>query len=102
MVEIGTVETFPNVKADKAQALKVLEEAAEVLGALQDYEDAREDETDVLGYPHDWTYSFRDDLLDECADVIQATCNLISALGVTDFTPFIDRCERRNIERGRM
>lgn len=34
-VEIGTVQTFPDVKPDKAQALKVLEEAAEVFGAWQ-------------------------------------------------------------------
>lgn len=32
-VKIGTVKTFPNVIPDKAQALKVLEEAAEVFGA---------------------------------------------------------------------
>lgn len=32
-VKIGEVATFPDAKADKAQALKVLEEAAEVFGA---------------------------------------------------------------------
>ena len=32
-VSIGEVATFPGAKADKAQALKVLEKAAEVFGA---------------------------------------------------------------------
>ena len=32
-VEIGTVQTFGDVRRDKAQVLKVLEEAAEVFGA---------------------------------------------------------------------
>lgn len=83
-VEIGTVQTFSDVKPDKAQALKVLEEAAEVFGAWQlGDEDA--------GH-----------LLYECADVIQATCNLLAAYGVTDFTGFMDACRRRNEERGRM
>ena len=35
-VDIGEVATFPGAKADKAQALKVLEEAAEVFGAVCD------------------------------------------------------------------
>lgn len=83
-VEIGTVQTFPDVKPDKAQALKVLEEAAEVFGAWQlGDEDA--------GY-----------LLDECADVIQATCNLLAACGVEDFTEDMELCRRRNVKRGRM
>lgn len=38
----------------------------------------------------------------ECADVIQATCNLVAAFGVTDFAAFMESCRRRNEERGRM
>lgn len=38
-VSIGEVATFPGAKADKAQALKVLEEAAEVFGAWQQFDD---------------------------------------------------------------
>ena len=34
-VLIGSVETFPGARSDKEQALKVLEEAAEVFGAWQ-------------------------------------------------------------------
>lgn len=93
-VEIGTVQTFPDVKPDKAQALKVLEEAAEVFGAWQLWEDA----DDCIG--DDVTeYAC---LLAECADVIQATCNLLAAYGVRDFTAYMESCRKRNVERGRM
>lgn len=93
-VEIGTVQTFADVRPDKAQALKVLEEAAEVFGAWQLWDDLDPDEK-------------RDGfnvgcLMSECADVIQATCNLVAAYGVTDFTTFIEACRNRNVERGRM
>ena len=91
-VEIGTVQTFADVRLDKAQALKVLEEAAEVFGAWQLWDDLDPDEK-------------RDGfsagcLMGECADVIQATCNLVAAFGVTDFTTFMKTCRRRN-EQGR-
>lgn len=88
-VNIGELATFPAVKPDKAQALKVLEEAAEVFGAWQ------------AGYDHDHPNPSRWPILDECADVIQAACNLVAAYGVTDFAPYMDMCRRRNEERGR-
>lgn len=44
----------------------------------------------------------RERLLDECADVIQATLNLVAALGVEDFRPYMKACERSNRERGRI
>ena len=80
-VNIGEVATFHGVKPDKAQALKVLEEAAEVFGAWQAFDDY--------------------ELLYECADVIQATCNLVAAFGVSDFAPYMEECRIRNEERGR-
>ena len=40
-------------------------------------------------------------LLDECADVVQAIANLVGALGVNNFTFYVEACERRNRERGR-
>lgn len=93
-IEIGTVQTFVDAKKDKAQALKVLEEAAEVFGAWQlwDYLDPDE-KRDAFNAAC---------LLAECADVIQATCNLLAAYGVTDFTAFMEACRKRNVERGRM
>lgn len=81
-VNIGEVATFPGAKPDKAQALKVLEEAAEVFGAWQAFDDY--------------------ELFYECADVIQATCNLVAAFGVSDFAPYMEECRMRNEERGRM
>ena len=88
-VSIGEVATFPGVKADKAQALKVLEEAAEVFGAWQQFDDG---ESPALSR---WL------VLAECADVIQATCNLIAGMGVADFIPYVAMCRTRNEERGR-
>lgn len=93
-VDIGTVQTLGDVKKDKAQALKVLEEAAEVFGAWQLWDDLGPDEKrDAFNASC---------LLGECADVIQATCNLLAAYGVTDFTGFMEECRKRNVERGRM
>jgi hypothetical protein len=93
-VEIGTVQTFADVKPDKAQALKVLEEAAEIFGAWQLWDDLDQDEKgdgfNVIC------------LMNECADVIQATCNLLAAYCVRDFTAYMEACRKRNVERGRM
>lgn len=88
-VKIGKVVTFPGVRADKAQALKVLEEAAEVFGAWQAL-DAGE-----------CSSSKRVDVLNECADVIQAVANLIYAMGERDFAPYMNACRERNEKRGR-
>lgn len=87
-VRVGSVRRFDDVRPDKAQALKPLEEAAEVFGAWQD-----------THLPEDRR---REKVLDECADVIQATLNLVAALGVEDFRPWMDACERRNRKRGRI
>ena len=93
-VEIGTVQTFADVKPDKAQALKVLEEAAEIFGAWQLWDGLEQDEKgdgfNVIC------------LMNECADVIQATCNLLAAYKITDFTAYMESCRKRNVERGRM
>lgn len=99
---IGSVRACDDVKPDKAQALKILEEAAEVFGAWQEYEETREDETQSYGAPHDWTRVAMDNILDECADVIQAVAGLVHALGVEDFRVWMDRCEKRQRERGRI
>ena len=90
-MKLGNVLSFPNAKPDKAQALKVLEEAAEVVEAFK-----QRDPRDVshIGYA-------TANVLDEIADTIQASCNLASALGVTDLTPYLARCEERNRRRGR-
>ena len=97
-VQMGSVRRFDNAYADKAQALKPLEEASEVHGAWQAWASA------MLVHGGDCVLArlWRKRLLDECADVIQATLNLVAALGVEDFRPWMKECERRNRERGRI
>ena len=85
-VNVGEVAVFPNATADKEQAKKVLEEAAEVFGAWQDVSCGISTESDVL---------------EEIADLITASCNLASALGFDDLRPAMEECRRRNEERGR-
>ena len=46
--------------------------------------------------------AYRKIALGSCADVIQATLNLVAALGVEDFRPWMKECEERNRERGRI
>ena len=93
-VDVGAVRVFDHVAPDKQQALEPLEEAAEVFGAWQMLQDA-----DKLpcGEPQ-----YRYALLDECADVIQATLGLVAALGCEDMRGRMEMCEHRNRKRGRI
>ena len=97
-VRVGSVRRFDHIEQDKEQALKPLEEAAEVFGACQAMTSAE------LSHGGDCvlTRLWRKRVLDECSDVIQATLNLVAALGVEDFRPYMKACERRNRERGRI
>ena len=88
-VKIGEVTTFANPKPDKAQVLKIGEECMEVFSAWEDWE-----------HTHD--YELLPHLVDECADLITATCNLLAALGVDDMRDAMAECEKRNRERGRL
>lgn len=87
---------FDKPDAPKAQALKPLEEAAEVYGAWQDCDDMR--------YSPIMTARrvYRQSLIDECMDVVQAVVNLLDAEGFTqeDVDAAIERCNERNRERG--
>lgn len=88
-VYIPEVRPFKDLAPDKATALKPLEEAAELFAAWQDWdEDGHE------------AYQL-EAIVSECADVVQAACNLMASLGVTDLGPAMRLCERRNRERGR-
>lgn len=92
------LRTFREVRDDKAQALKPLEEAADVFGAWQECDDYRDCRI----------AAFRDelkrDLIDECMDVVQATVNLLAAVGATqgEVDAAIRRMDERNCERGRL
>lgn len=103
-VRVGSVRRFDYVKPDKAQALKVLEEAAEVVEAWKEWE-WTDQHLPNPSADFDMVIAHNEaehDLLDECADVMQATLNLVAALGVEDFRPYMKECERRNRERERI
>lgn len=88
-VRIGTVITFPDVKPDKAQVVKIGEEVMEVYSAWEDWESTHDCEL----LPH---------LVDECADCITAICNLLAALDVDDMHGAMNYCVERNRKRGRL
>lgn len=95
-VRVGSVRRFDEVKASREQVVKMAEEVMEVFSAREDI--------GRIGLVHG-AFSLReveDKILDECADVIQATLNLVAAIGVEDFRPWMKECEQRNRERGRI
>ena len=89
---------FDEPDVPKVQALKPLEEAAEVFGAWQLHDGVRHSQIMAAR----WAY--REDLIDECMDVVQAVVNLLDAEGFTqeDVDAAIGRCNARNWERGRL
>ena len=100
-VEIGSVAVFRDLEASKAQALKPLEEAAEVFGAWQEWDRFHRVHS-VFDHPKAMTAkAMKESIIAECCDTIQACCNLAAALGVYDLTPYLARCEERNRKRGR-
>lgn len=101
-VKLASVRTFPNAAPTKAQALKVLEEASETVEAFKKWLLADGfQKFNAEEVPADWADEELNDLVDEIADTIQASCNLAAAMGVTDLTPYLARCEERNRRRGR-
>lgn len=75
-------------RMDKAQAVKVLEEAAELEVAVNDYRKGQ---------------GSREAALDELADVVQTLVNLCDAYGFSDdeVDAALHRVTMRNVERGR-
>lgn len=102
-VHIGDVRPFAGIQAmdgplallDKALALRPLEEAAEVFGAWQKYDDGH------IGGRWNDEYDLRINIIDELADCIQACVNLASALETMDLSRAMARCEKRSEARGR-
>lgn len=84
--------------APKVQALKPLEEAAEVYGAWQDCDDMR------LSPIMTARREYRQNLIDECMDVVQGGRQPARRRGVhaEDVVAAIERCNERNRERGRL
>lgn len=107
----GVVPVFKWEAPSKEQAVKVVEEAAEVFGAFQQLAQISvainnegidiSDEANVeyLNTINENTA----DLLDECCDLIQATTNLIHTINpdIVDMRACIEDCANRNIKRGR-
>lgn len=86
---------FNSVSDSKGQALKPLEEAAEVFGAWQEFDGMRNTPA--------WK-DMRDDLIDECMDTVQATANMLAAVDATqgEVDAAIRRLDKRNGDRGRL
>lgn len=103
MLKIGNIETFKDVKPTKEQVVKIAEETCEVFSAWEAYTSLSStyEQSGLIAGDILREYA-RVDLLNECADVIQAVSNLIAGLGVTDFTEHIKACEDRNRRRGRL
>ena len=90
------MRVFNGVKDSKGQALKPLEEAAEVFGAWQKCN---------VRYTSEKMYKvFSDELIDECMDTVQAVANLLAAVGATqgEVDAAIKRMDERNWDRGRL
>lgn len=89
------MRVFDDVSDGKGQALKPLEEAAEAFGAWQEFDGMRD--VPARG-------DMRDDLIDECVDTVQATANLLAAIGATqgEVDAAIKRMDGRNTDRGRL
>lgn len=88
-INVGEVTVFDNVEPNKEQALKPLEEAAEVFGAWQEWNKTK-------------NIANATRVIDEIADTIQACVNLAAAMGLGGLAYAMVKCERRNIERGRI
>lgn len=102
MVTIPPVRCFAHVEADKAHALKPLEEAAEVFAAWQEWDRYHSAHAVFDGPKAECAKAMKACIVDECCDVIQATCNLLAALGVDDLTGPMRECRERNARRGRI
>lgn len=91
------MRVFNEVKDSKGQALKPLEEAAEVFGAWQKCDDVRDATTTIR-------WAFRKDLIDECMDTVQAVANLLAAVGATqgEVDAAIKCMDECNWDRGRL
>ena len=103
-VDVGLVPVVDCASDSKEQAVKVLEESAEVFGAWQTVHFwltvAGEE---YPGLDREGTVEvYTGNLLDEIADLITAACGLASAMGCHDMTDKIMECADRNRNRGRI
>lgn len=91
------VPTFTIEGSLRSQALKVLEEAAELVEAVKAYESAE-------GAGNDLELDKYMAMMEEAADVNQALMNLMDAVGECNgsLSAAAAECTIRNVERGRL
>lgn len=91
------VPTFMTGETLRSQALKVLEEAAELVEAVKAYESAE-------GTGNDLELDKYMAMMEEAADVNQALMNLMNAVGECNgsLSAAAAQCTMRNVERGRL
>ena len=91
------MRVFDKVNDDRHQALEPLEGAAEIFGAWRERHDMRH-------FPRGAREALRGNLIDECMDTVQATANLLAAIGATqgEVDAAIKRMDERNGDRGRL
>ena len=89
------MRALDNVNDDRHQALKPLEEAAEIFGAWQEFDGMRDVPT---------RRDMRNGLIDECMDTVQAIASLLAAVDATqgEVDAAIKRMDERNGDRGRL
>ena len=96
MVNVGKVSVIRDGGSPKARARKLVEEAAEAISAWERF-DRAEDNLAAID-------AAEREIMEECADVITAACGLVWSIygGDTSLIPEIEKCKRRNEERGRL
>ena len=93
-----TVHPF-RTGTDKEAAVKVLEEASEVMTEWHAYKRMTKNEHLQAKWERKYNDEQRDVLADELADVIQAACNLADRYEI-DLQAAMRRCDRRNRDSG--
>lgn len=90
-IELGMtgIPVFKQLPDEREQALKPLEEAAEVFGAWQT----------LKAHPSRYT---RQRVIDEICDTLQACANLLAAIGEESIEDGMARVRKRNEARGRI
>lgn len=102
-VDIGTVATWNTGCTMREQVEKAMSEVMEVFAEVQLASESSEAfGPEVTEYSAGIMAEHDAAIAAECADVITATCNLLTMLGVTDFTDMMRECAERQRERGRL
>lgn len=98
MVNVGKVSVIRDGGSTKERARKLVEEAAEAFSSWERFD--RADAVDDLAAID----AAEREIIEECADVITAACGLVWSIycGDTSLIPEMEKCKRRNEERGRV